>query len=204
MVEIRKHLYRNGSLRADWCNYRNSGDYFVTICTKFKMPHFGFIRNNKMCLSDEGAVAHTYWESIPDHFPFVQLGEFIVMPDHVHGIIFLDHDKNMDFPPIDQADQSLVHVKEKVFPREKIKVEASDLIETQEKSIISKRMATISPKKGSLASIIRSYKSAVTKACHLLNPDFSWQPLYYDHIIRNKEELNQISEYIWYNPERWR
>jgi len=62
-------------------------------------------------------------------------------------------------------------------------------------------MASISPKPGSLARILVSYKSAITKLAHLINPSFDWQERYHDHIIRHMAEYNRIENYIIHNPE---
>jgi REP element-mobilizing transposase RayT len=64
-------------------------------------------------------------------------------------------------------------------------------------------MASISPKSGSLARIIGSYKSAVSKSAHSINPNFQWQERYHDHIIRDEGEFNRIQEYIINNPKNW-
>lgn len=64
-------------------------------------------------------------------------------------------------------------------------------------------MAKISPKCGSLSTIIRSYKSAVTKNARAINFDFAWQPRFHDHIIRNEMEFDRIANYIKNNPENW-
>lgn len=61
----------------------------------------------------------------------------------------------------------------------------------------------ISPKSGSLARILGSYKSAVSKLAHLTNPSFKWKERYHDHIIRDEVEFYRIEEYIVNNPENW-
>ena len=66
-----------------------------------------------------------------------------------------------------------------------------------------KRMSRISPKKGSLSTVIRSYKSAVSKYANTNNIMFGWQTLFYDHIIRNEESYNKIQQYITQNPQKW-
>ena len=82
-----QNKYRIASARLPFHDYGSRADYFATICTQNKEPWFGEIRNGIMCLSDMGQVAYKCWESILDHFDFVHLGEFIIMPDHMHGII---------------------------------------------------------------------------------------------------------------------
>jgi len=64
-------------------------------------------------------------------------------------------------------------------------------------------MSSISPKPGSLSTIIRSYKSAVTKRAHQINPNFRWQSRYYDHIIRNPKSAKKIRQYIQTNAQNW-
>ena len=64
--------------------------YFVTICTQNRIHYFGEISEGEMQLSQIGEMADKYWHEIPEHFPFVVLDEFVVMPDHIHGIINID------------------------------------------------------------------------------------------------------------------
>jgi len=65
-------------------------------------------------------------------------------------------------------------------------------------------MSKISPKAGSLGVIIRSFKSAITRKCHISgHKDFAWQPGFYDHIVRNRKSLTGINRYICTNPEDW-
>jgi putative transposase len=73
--------------RLDGYNYSQQGMYFITICTKNREYIFGEIVNEKMILNDIGKITERYWLEIPNHFPHVSLDEFIVMPNHVHGII---------------------------------------------------------------------------------------------------------------------
>jgi REP element-mobilizing transposase RayT len=70
-------------------NYSSSGYYFVTMCTKNRQEYFGNIINNKMILNEYGKITEHYWLEIPKHFNNVKLDEFIVMPNHVHGIIVI-------------------------------------------------------------------------------------------------------------------
>ena len=87
MVKKFKNRYRTASTRLPFYDYGSNGSYFVTICTKNKEPWFGEIQSGIMCLSSFGQIAHQYWKEITDHFDFVELDDFIIMPDHIHGII---------------------------------------------------------------------------------------------------------------------
>lgn len=82
--------YRIESARKSNWDYGSNAPYFVTICTKNREHFFGEIVNNEMNLSEIGIAANNCWLSIPEHFPFVELAEFIVMPNHVHGIIIIN------------------------------------------------------------------------------------------------------------------
>ena len=86
-MEKYQNKYRSASARAAWWNYGSNAAYFVTICTQNRIHYFGKIVNNEMILSELGKYAQSCWHEIPNHFPFVQLGGFVVMPDHIHGII---------------------------------------------------------------------------------------------------------------------
>ena len=94
MAEKYKNKYRNGTISAKWWDFGWNGAYFVTICTKNRYPHLGYITNREMHLSTIGKVAESCWKQIPEHFPFVKLGEFVLMPDHIHGVIIIQRPDN--------------------------------------------------------------------------------------------------------------
>jgi len=83
-----KHHRR--SIRLQGYDYSQPGIYFITICTKNHECLFGEILNGEMRLNDFGKIAHQCWLEIPNHFPHIQLDEFVIMPDHIHGIIILN------------------------------------------------------------------------------------------------------------------
>jgi putative transposase len=87
MTEKFKNKYRISSARLQTWDYGSNGSYFVTICTYKRICYFGRIESGIMQLSDLGNIAQKCWQEIPNHFPFVELSEFVVMPNHVHGII---------------------------------------------------------------------------------------------------------------------
>ncbi|HEX9972985.1 MAG TPA: glucose-6-phosphate dehydrogenase [bacterium] len=89
MSELFKNKYRIHSIRLPGWDYRSPGGYFVTICTKDRECWFGEIDNGEMILSDLGKIVDQYWQEIPDHFKNVQPDEFVIMPNHTHGILFL-------------------------------------------------------------------------------------------------------------------
>ena len=82
--------YRISSARLPNWDYAGNGIYFITICIKDRHHYFGTVENGKMKLSTIGAIVQGFWYDIPHHFDHVVLGEFIVMPNHLHGILILD------------------------------------------------------------------------------------------------------------------
>ena len=189
MTELYKHKYRIKSARLAGWDYGHNGAYFVTICTAHRHHYFGEIIHDKMILNELGQTAHSYWLEIPNHFPFVRLGNHVIMPNHVHGIIIIDKPYCRD-------------VACNVSTNNKCNVSTNNACST--KSISSSFRQSISPKKGSLATIIRSYKSAVTRHVRKIHADFGWQTRFHDHIIRDSKNYQKISHYIESNPQLWK
>jgi putative transposase len=94
MAKYRKR-FRNGSARLKGWDYRNPSAYFITICTHNRQHFFGECTHGTMKLSTMGAIVQGFWYEIPKFSPHVKLGAFVVMPDHLHGILILT-----DRPPI--------------------------------------------------------------------------------------------------------
>lgn len=172
-----KNKYRISSARLQTWDYSNNGAYFITICTQDRHHFFGNIYNGIMQLSEIGKLAEQFWHEIPNHFPFVELGNFVVMPNHVHGILIID---KMNDEPFVETRQCLVST---------IKTNTiigSSRFQNQGKNTIS--------------SIVGSYKSIVTKMSRQINPNFGWQSRFHDHIIRNSKSFENIQNYIELNP----
>jgi putative transposase len=181
MMEKFKGKYRIESNRLKGWDYSSNAMYFITICTHDRFHFFGEIENHKMVLSEMGEMAQKYWLEIPDHFPFVKLDAFVVMPNHVHGIIEIA--KNNDGR----------NVETQYF---------ASLRPTIEPPLPSKNK--FGPQSKNLASIIRGYKSAVTTYARKMNIDFAWQSNYHDHIIRDDKSYHNIANYIINNPKHWK
>ncbi|MDD5055492.1 MAG: hypothetical protein PHZ00_04465 [Candidatus Peribacteraceae bacterium] len=149
------------------------GWYFVTICTRDRLQWFGEIRDGKTALSEMGRIVEQCWSDIPHHFPHVSLDVFVVMPDHVHGIIVMN-----------ATDDVLI-------------VETPDRASLQSKRLQSKRHPTLG------VIINQCKGSASRRLHLSGYPEFSWQPRYHDRLIRSSAELNVIRKYIRCNPEHW-
>lgn len=161
-------IHHRRSVRLRDYDYSGDGAYFVTICVAGRECLFGEAAGGVVRLNDAGLVVAECWQAIPDHFPQVELDEFVVMPNHLHGIIINDGRGTACRAQIEESFGG--------------------------------------PVAGSLATIIRSFKSAVTKRINTLrdNPGVPvWQRNYYERVIRHDRELDGIRQYIADNPAKW-
>ena len=177
--------YRKDSIRLQHWDYGNNALYFITICTQNREYFFGDCADEEMHLNAIGELAYKYWNEIPKHFPFVTLGEFVVMPNHTHGILI-----------IDKTDDSNDNNVETQF------------VETQLIASLQSRVGGITGNKNpmlhqNISRIIRWYKGRCTFEIRKLQTDFAWQARFHDHIIRNDKSFHNISTYIMQNPSRW-
>jgi REP element-mobilizing transposase RayT len=207
MSEKFKGMYRSETFRAQWWDYNSNGAYFITICTQNRVHYFGEIQDGQMILSEIGKLVHQFWMEIPNHFPHIRFGEFVVMPDHMHGILILDRNSRSDVSP-KHRDNSPKHPnKSTQYPDTSNDVSFDSSFDIQINHPIEKNQSpyfsSISPKSGSIPVAIRSFKSVVSKHAHKLNKDFQWQKLYHDRIIRDFEEFIRIKYYIQNNPKNW-
>jgi putative transposase len=164
-------------MRLKGFDYSAPGAYFVTIVTQDRAMLFGTVEDAEMRLSQVGAIADRGWREIPDHFPHVELGAFVVMPNHVHGILILR--------PASTPDTGSIPRRGTIYraPTE----------------------AFGTPRPGSIPTIVRTYKAAVTRAVGRLPGDRQplWQHGYYEHVIRGEADGNRIHMYIQSNPTNW-
>lgn len=191
-MKLYKKKFRIETSRLSGFDYRSAGLYFVTICCKKKLQWFGEILGNKCALSEEGKIASEYWLEIPNHYPNIILDEFIVMPDHLHGILIFTKKFTTDVetPHWGVSGENIVSSEniEKETPHWGV-------------STNRKKRTLLS---GSLGAVINQFKTVCTKKIRKnLCPEFSWQTRFYDRIIRSTEELNQIRKYILNNHLRW-
>ncbi len=173
-----RNRYRIPTTRLPGWNYAWDGFYFVTICTKDRECHFGHVANGRMRLSPIGRIVRNEWRRTARLRPDVTLDAFVVMPNHVHGIIVINGS---------DAVETL---------RRNVSTHSART---------NQRMSKISPRPGSLPAIIRSFKSITTRTIHERFPDepFAWQPRYHDRIIRDGKALEEIRWYIRNNPAMW-
>lgn len=172
------------SLRLPGHNYASPGAYYVTICTHDRSCLFGDVIDREVHLSRWGEIAQGCWAAIPDHAPTVSLDVFVVMPNHVHGIIVIDVTtvKSHSLPPIRAQHAAPLPLLPPGSPSLRIEVVP-----------------------GSLGAIVRSYKAAVTRQIKAQDrPDGPiWQRNYYEHVVRDQSDLDRIHAYIDANPACW-
>lgn len=173
-----KHHRR--SIRLKDYDYSAGGAYFITICTFQRQCLFGNITNAEMELSPLGKIVANEWLRTPQIRPNFELNEWIVMPNHIHGIIIINSPK--------QSNDGFVGAHSAPLP---------DIS-------VQKGIAYRRPR--SLSSFISGFKSATTKQINIQRDAAgtpTWQRNYYDHIIRNDKSLQYIRQYIQNNPATW-
>ncbi|HEX2697373.1 MAG TPA: transposase [Anaerolineales bacterium] len=172
-MKFNSQIHHRRSIRVQEYDYAQGGAYFVTIVASEREPLFGKIENEEMKLSPLGEIAHAEWFKTAELRSKVKLweDEFVVMPNHVHGVIWIEEDDN-------------VGARRRRAPTERFG----------------------KPISGSLPTIIRAYKSAVTYAVNEMRGTRGapvWQRNYYEHVIRNQNDLENIYKYIQHNPIQW-
>jgi len=155
-------------------NYSQAGRYYITICTKNREEFFGEIENGEVRLNQYGIVSINCWKKIPKHFSDVVLEEYVIMPNHIHGIIII-RDRHR-----------LVGNNDRCSLQNKFNNDHQRNMELLPK--------IISQFKSSVSRFIR---------LHFDNYKFGWQKSFYDHIIRNEIEYQRIKQYIMDNPKNW-
>ncbi len=180
--------HRRSVRLADY-DYSQPGAYFVTMVTQGRACLFGDVVNGEMQLSDMGRIAGECWRAVPEHFPNVELGTFVVMPNHVHGIIVLH----------DRADAEASARRGTIYRAPTATDDAPTAIDDAPAERFQK------PVPGSIPTIVRTYKAAVAREIVQQHGGVPiiWQRNYYEHIIRDDEEHNRIHFYIESNVDNW-
>ena len=192
-----QNKYRTSSIRVQWWDYGWNGAYFITICTQDREHYFGEIQKDKMVLSEVGIIADILWHQIPIHHKNVELGDFVVMPNHIHGILIIDKQSdNIDIDNVGTGRIETGHVE----TGHALSLPSPPPLPSLPKPG-SQRFQNIG--KNTISSIVGSYKSAVTKYANRLGYPHQWQKLFYDNIIRSNNDYQRISDYIVSNPENW-
>ncbi len=177
------NFHNRQSIRLKSYDYSKVGVYSFTICVENRRCLLGEIQNGEMILSPLGNLIENEWYDLQNRFQNISLDEFVIMPNHIHGIII-----------IKKAESN-------------IESKGSTNIQSAE----NEESITKEQKTTTLGEVIGSFKSLVyskhLKASQLINPDIIvgklWQRNYFERIIWNNEDLDIIRKYIRHNPENW-
>jgi REP element-mobilizing transposase RayT len=175
--------HQRRSIRLPEYDYSQEGAYFVTIITQDRKCLFGEVIEREMVLNDVGKMVEQVWKDIPKRFPSVNVDTYMVMPNHIHGIIVIEQTYIKEM--YEHGLSSGVRA-----------THASPLQTTRPKG----------PKPKSIGAIVGSFKSAATNR---INKTFNtlgepvWQRNYYERIVRNEREHQAVYDYILTNPQNW-
>jgi REP element-mobilizing transposase RayT len=183
-------IHHRQSIRLKGYDYSQAGLYFVTLCVYGRACLFGRIENAEMILNDAGRAALQCWLEIPRHYPNVVLHEYVIMPNHVHGIVQI-------VDAMDGCDDWDCRG-EKFFAPTYAPTITPKNAPTDGQMVIRGTSRTI-------GSMLRGFKIGVTKWMRQnTNVQNVWQRNYYEHIIRNEQSYQNIAEYIVDNPAKWK
>ncbi len=186
MAENRLH---RRSIRLPDFDYTQAGAYYITVCTYNRGCIFGEILRGEMFLNDMGRIVVDEWEQTMNKRANVELDEFIMMPNHLHGIVIITQ-------PFQQRDDIGVGIRRGVL----------QYAPTTPKYAPNPPNKLQSPSQ-TIGAIVRGFKSATTKRINELRQSPRqpvWQRNYYEHVVRNEADLDRIRTYILNNPANWK
>jgi REP element-mobilizing transposase RayT len=184
-MAIDPKFHHRGSIRLREYDYSQPGGYFVTLCTHRRECILGDIADGNVQLNQFGEIVKEEWLRTEQIRPEITMDEFMVMPNHMHGIIMIRN----DIPNISVGAHGGASLWGRRTPKDRAHINSPLRRE---------------PK--TLGSIIAGFKSVVTHRINLLRKTPLtpiWQRNYYEHIIRDEENLNRIRQYIIDNPVKW-
>ena len=209
-----RNTYRIESTRLKQYDYSSNGAYFITICTKNRENYLGRIIDGKLQENEQSKICKACWLDLSNHYPNCVLDEFVIMPNHVHGIVFIQNNKIVINGGIDGVDgdcnriatveTGLKPVSTNVIVNTIANVNTNAIVNT---NVIANTIAdTNITKRYSISEIIRGFKTFTARKINdFLNTQGKtfWQSRFYDNVIRDKDELNRIRKYIVNNPVSW-
>lgn len=174
------------SIRLRGYDYTRRGAYFVTVCTQDRRRLFGTVVNGRMVLNDAGRMVKTVWDELPGHYPGVDVDEFVVMPDHIHGVVRLTGvgAGPCACPACDGVG----------FAGDGVVGQARGPAPTMSLPDVVHRFKTLTTKR---------YIDGVAQGGWPRFPGKLWQRNYYEIIVRNDTALANIRAYIRDNPAHW-
>ena len=182
--------YHRRSLRLKHYDYARDGYYFITIVTQNREYLFGEIEEGEMVLNEAGRMIHTLWYEIPHDFENIKLHSFVIMPNHIHGIIEITNNENISKPV------------------------GVPLVGTLKNGLQTKGNHKGLPLRGDnvlIGDVIGAFKSKTTNTYIKMVkngtlPPFNkciWQRNYYEHVVRDDADYVRLETYIQNNPQKW-
>ena len=178
-------IHHRRSIRLKGYDYSMAGLYFITICCENRICRFGKVVNDEMILNEFGNIANIEWGNLTKRFPNFELDVFLIMPNHMHGIIVLNNAVGATLA-VAQNDSSV-----------------------SQNNNNTRAGASPAPTNPSISDIVGAYKSLVANGCLKIFKSRNetmgkfWQRNYHEHIIRNEQSYQIISDYIINNPAKW-
>jgi REP element-mobilizing transposase RayT len=218
MTDLFKNKYRIQTTRLQNWDYGNNAPYFITVCAKNRFHYFGEIENNEMNLNEIGSLAEHFWKEIPIKFPYAKLDDFIVMPNHIHGILFIEKPvetqfiaSNIDNDFNSEETRLIASNSNNDLQNVETQFIASNIdndFNSEETRLIASLQGGITKNMNpmlneNISRIIRWYKGRCSFEIRKLNINFDWQPRFHDHIIRDSNSFERIKNYIVNNPYSW-
>lgn len=181
--------------RLSGFDYSQNGIYYITSCVQDMRRCLGSVHNGEMILNQYGLIAERQWRWLADQYPYVLLHEFIIMPNHMHGILEIDANG------VEKEEDELIPEREKEEGKEEEKENKMlPIVRTARELSVPQQQIKIK----SLSQLIGAFKTTSSKQIHLAGlSDFKWKRSFHDRIIRNESEFVRISNYIKANPEKW-
>lgn len=173
------NTHHRKSIRLKEYDYTNANWYYVTICSLNKENVFSKVANNKVVLNDIGLIVQEEWLRTKEIRKNIDLDDYVIMPNHIHGIIIIEYDLN------------------------ELNNNGDDCRDTMHRVPTDRTFG--SPIPNSLSTIIGAFKAAATRRISktLKSHQSIWQRNFYEHIIRNDDDLYRIRKYIQLNPLKW-
>ncbi len=208
-------IHHRHSIRLRDYDYAQAGAYFVTICVQGRKCLFGAVEGGEVVLNAAGAMVRATWDRLPARFPGVDLDEFVVMPNHVHGIVWIANERgatpmgSMGQGAMEKGAMEKGAMEKGAMEKGAMEKGAMNRAPTPNVATVGARFiapASARPDNNhpALGEIIRTLKAVSTRNIRRdLLPEFGWQRNYHERIIRDEPELSAIRAYIRDNPGRW-
>jgi putative transposase len=195
------------SIRLPGYDYSSAGWYFITICVHGRLSLFGNILNGEMQLNDAGRMIDIWWNKIETKFPNIQIGDYCIMPNHFHGMLFIS---SVGADPCVCPDMEGAHLGAPLRDKMNVSLVGADpcVCPDMEGAHLG---APLQDSGASLSTIVQWLKTMTTNEYIRAVREQKWSPFigrlwqrnFYEHVVRNEEELASVRDYIAKNPYLW-